>query len=113
MMPITEQSYNDLKEYWDFQRKIQFNKEMVRHQIESIPGRMFDSEMNKYTDDQIFDLMWSRIEQDDFEEPPSSWVPKDDSYRLWNEPPRYTHNELPKPKGRPVVLKAKKSADNN
>ena len=26
-MPITEQSYNDLKEYWDFQRKIEFNKD--------------------------------------------------------------------------------------
>ena len=26
-MPITKESYQDLKEYWDFQRKIQYNKE--------------------------------------------------------------------------------------
>ena len=28
-MAITKQSYNDLKEYWDYQRKIEYNKEMV------------------------------------------------------------------------------------
>ena len=112
-MPISEESYKDLKEYWDFQRKVEYNKEMVQHQIESIPGRMFDSEMGKYSDDQIFELMWSRIEQEDYDDPPTSWIPKNDNYRLWNEPPRYMNNELPKPKGRPVVLRAKTSDKSN
>ena len=29
-MSITKQSYKDLKEYWDFQRKIEYNKERLR-----------------------------------------------------------------------------------
>ena len=28
-MAITKQKYNDLKEYWDYQRKVQYNKEIV------------------------------------------------------------------------------------
>ena len=29
MMAITKQSYKDLKEYWDYQRKVEYNKEIV------------------------------------------------------------------------------------
>ena len=25
-MPITKESYKDLKEYWDYQRKVQYNR---------------------------------------------------------------------------------------
>ena len=28
MMAITKQSYKDLKEYWDYQRKVEYNKEI-------------------------------------------------------------------------------------
>ena len=28
-MAISKQSYKELKEYWDYQRKIEYNKEMV------------------------------------------------------------------------------------
>ena len=28
-MSIQQKEYNDLKEYWDYQRKIQYNKEQI------------------------------------------------------------------------------------
>jgi len=34
VMAITEQSYKDLKEYWDYQRKIEYNKEIVHYMAE-------------------------------------------------------------------------------
>jgi len=34
MMAITKQSYTDLKEYWDYQRKVQYNKEVVYNEID-------------------------------------------------------------------------------
>ena len=34
MMAITEQSYKELKDYWDYQRKIEYNKEIVHYMAE-------------------------------------------------------------------------------
>ena len=33
-MAISKQSYNELKEYWDYQRKVEYNRELVHHMAE-------------------------------------------------------------------------------
>jgi len=33
---ITKKDYEDLKEYWDYQRKVQFNKEIVHNMAEQV-----------------------------------------------------------------------------
>ena len=42
MMAITKQSYKDLKEYWDYQRKVQYNKEVVYRMADRFEGRVYN-----------------------------------------------------------------------
>jgi len=106
LMTISLESYKDLKEYWDFQRKIEYNREILKEQVEKRMSGMVYGETGQLSDEVLYDFMWSKIREDDMDEPPVGWVPKNQNYRLWNEeyPPK---KQLPKPKGRPVVLKAK------
>ena len=41
-MAISKQSYKDLKEYWDYQRKVEYNKEMVHFMAEMFKGRVYN-----------------------------------------------------------------------
>ena len=38
-MAISKKSYKELKEYWDYQRKIEYNKEMVHFMAEKFKGQ--------------------------------------------------------------------------
>jgi len=107
-MAISEHSYNDLKEYWDFQRKLEYNREILKRNIQEFSPMKINPEMSHFNEDQIFDFMWARLDQDDYEDPPTEWTPKNEEYRLWNESEPLKQLQLPKPKGRPVVLRAKK-----
>ena len=53
-------------------------------------------------------MLWTKIPQSEYEDPPKWWVPENEKYRLWNEewPPK---PQLEAPKGRPVILRAKNS----
>jgi hypothetical protein len=42
LMAITKESYKDLKEYWDYQRKIQYNKEIVMNMADEFEGRVYN-----------------------------------------------------------------------
>ena len=39
---ITNKSYKDLKEYWDFQRKKEYNREMVFGMADQFEGRVYN-----------------------------------------------------------------------
>ena len=104
-MAITEESYNYKKEYWDYQRKLEYNRELLKGQIQSIKRSMALPNLQDMSDQNIFDMMWDRVDEEDLEEPTKHWIPKDKKYRLWNEDKTT--------RGRPVVLKAKKSENNN
>jgi hypothetical protein len=52
----------------------------------------------------MFTLLWGKITETDLESPHKTWIPEDEKYKLWKE-----LNQLPKPSGRPVVLRARKS----
>ena len=110
---ITKESYKDLKEYWDYQRKIAYNKEMVFMMANNFEGRVYN-DFGMVNLDDMKDLLWTRVRPEDYEEARKGWVPEDPKLRFeWEGP---TH--MPKifdftgPKsGRPVVLRAKKKND--
>jgi len=84
MMAIPEKEYYELKEYWDFQRKKEYNKEKVIKMCDSFGGKLYD-QFGQVPLQEIKDTIWTRIPQSEYEEPPSDWVPEDPKYRLWNE----------------------------
>jgi len=111
---ISKESYEDKKEYWDYQRLIEYNKELLRDSLKSMQGRVFN-DFGKVSTEDMFDNIWNKVEADDFEEPPKDWIPQDEKYRFeWEGDPK-KNIKLSKSKGRPVVLKAKylHNEDNN
>ena len=110
---ITKEQYEDLKEYWDYQRKIAYNKEMVFMMADSFDGRVYN-DFGMVSIDEMKDLLWLRVKPEDYEEPRKGWVPEDPKLRFEWEGPAY----MPKVfdlsgtrSGRPVVLRAKKKND--
>ena len=41
-MAISKQSYKLYKEYWDYQRKVEYNREVVHHMAERFEGRVYN-----------------------------------------------------------------------
>jgi hypothetical protein len=107
-MAITKESYKDLKEYWDYQRKVQYNKEVVHNMADTFEGRVYN-EYGTVDLKEMKDLLWTRVKPNDYEEPRKGWVPEEPSLRFEDEGPAHMPQygyEKPK-KGKPVVLKAK------
>ena len=110
---ITKESYKDLKEYWDYQRKIAYNKEMVFMMADNFEGRVYN-DFGMVSIDEMKHLLWLRVKPEDYEEPRKGWVPEDPKLRFEWEGPAH----MPKifdftglKSGRPVVLRAKKKND--
>jgi len=106
-MSITKESYE--KPYWDFQRKIQFNKEKIKAVAEQFEKRIHN-EFGAMSSKDLYEMMWNRCTQEDYDEPHPNWIPEDEKLRLWweGEPkPHHLAIEPPMKKGRPVVLRAK------
>ena len=70
LMTIPIDEYNNQKE---------FNREQLRDAMEEIEQR---TGMRVYLS---FDEIWSRIEEKDYQEIPSNWVPKDSKWRIQGE----------------------------
>ena len=106
-MAISEKEYNELKPYWDFQRKKEYNKERIFAMADKFEGRAF-TEFGPVNIEEMKQMLWTKIPQSEYEDPPKWWVPENEKYRLWNEewPPK---PQLEAPKGRPVILRAKNS----
>jgi len=109
---ITKEQYKDLKEYWDYQRMIAYNKEMVFMMANNFEGRVYN-DFGMVSIDEMKNLLWTRVRPEDYEEPRKGWVPEDPKLRFeWEgqaHMPRLDF-ELPKTRsGRPVVLRAKKN----
>jgi hypothetical protein len=74
-MPISKKKYKELKEMYDFQRKVQYNKEKLRKAV----GVMLEEP------DILFDDIWSRMKEDEMVEIPKGWVPQDDKLKIEGE----------------------------
>ena len=67
-MAITKKSYNELKEYWDYQRKVEYNKEMVNFMADKFKGRVYN-DFGMVHIDEMKELLWLRVDPKDYEEP--------------------------------------------
>jgi len=111
MAPVTKIEYNDLKEYYDYQRKIQYNRERVEKIAETYDGRIAMPEYGMLSEKEIFDLMWNKVKPSDYDDPPKDWIPNDDKLRFeWELDPK-APKQLPTSKGKKVVVKAKEKWD--
>ena len=104
---ITKKDYEDLKEYWDYQRKVQYNKEVVFNMADHFENRVYN-DFGMVDLNEMKDMLWARVKTDDYEEPRKGWVPEDPKLRFeWEGEANMPKFEIEKPKGRPVVLKAR------
>jgi hypothetical protein len=87
-MAITKESYKDLKEYWDYQRKIAYNKEIVHYMAEKFEGRVYN-EYGMVDINEMKNLLWTRVKSEDYEEPKKGWVPEDPKLRFEDEGPAH------------------------
>ena len=74
-MPIPKQKYKELKPMYDFQRKVEYNKEKLRKAVEVMLEEP----------DILFNDIWSRMKEDEMIEAPKDWVPKDDKLKIEGE----------------------------
>jgi hypothetical protein len=74
-MPIPKQKYKELKVMYDFQRKVQYNKEKLRKAVEVMLEEP----------DVLFNDIWSRMKEDEMVEIPKGWVPQDDKLKIEGE----------------------------
>mgnify|MGYP000035104997 FL=1 len=74
-MPIPKQKYKELKAYYDFQRKVSYNKEKLRAAV----GVMLEQP------DLLFNDIWSRMKEEEMIEAPKDWVPQDDKLKIEGE----------------------------
>ena len=72
---IDLKEYEKLKEYYDFQRKKQYNKEKLQKAIEIV----FENP------EVLMEEIWSKMQEQDMVEVPKDWVPKDDSLKIEGE----------------------------
>ena len=104
---ISKEEYTNLKEYYDYQRKIQYNRERCEKMAEEFEGRIAIPEIGMLSETEIFNIMWNKIKPSDYDDPPKDWVPYYDNLRFeWEIDPK-----LPTKKGKKVVVAAKEKWD--
>ena len=74
-MPIPKQKYKELKAYYDFQRKVSYNKEKLRAAVEVMLEQP----------DLLFNDIWSKMKEEEMIEAPKDWVPQDDKLKIEGE----------------------------
>ena len=80
-MSITKESYTDLKEYWDFQRKIEYNKERLRDMTKEMTGRVYN-QFGMIEEQELFDSLCCKLPQEASENPPATDVPENETFRF-------------------------------
>ena len=83
-MAISEKDYKELKEYWDYQRKVEYNREKVYHMAERIAANTY-TEFGRLPIDEVQSILWSKIESSVYDDPPRGYIPENPEYRLWSE----------------------------
>ena len=76
LMAIDPVEYEELKEYYDFQRKKEYNREILKEAIEEIEKKTGLSLPTS------FDELWNKVYEVDYQDAPNNWVPKDDTWRI-------------------------------
>ena len=86
---ISDKDYKELKEMYDWERKVEFNKELLRQNIElffKYQGQnnfvMTESGPHKIDKEVMFDDMWNMMNESGYDDPPSEWVPLNPKLRI-------------------------------
>ena len=104
---ITKKDYKDLKEYWDYQRKVEYNKEVVHNMADQFEGRVYN-DFGAVNLNDMKDLLWTRVKSEDYENPRKGWVPLNEKYRFeWEGEANMPDFEIETPRGDKIALKAK------
>ena len=82
---ITKKDYTEFKPYWDYQRKIEYNKETLRDRVELIRLEFESAEGIEISLDTLFEDMWNALEPEDYDDPPRAWIPKNADYQVEGE----------------------------
>ena len=86
-MAISKTSYKDLKEYWDYQRLLEYNREVLEKRLSRVETSIV-SHYGTIDVNEMFDKVWSKMTSDDYEKPIKGWIPKDEKYRFeWEGKP--------------------------
>jgi hypothetical protein len=80
-MAISKQSYTDLKEYWDYQRLLEYNRELLKERLSKVNDTVY-AQFAYINTDSMYDKIWNDIRPEDLETPVVGWVPKDEKYRI-------------------------------
>ena len=104
---ITKKDYEELKEYWDYQRKVEYNKEVVHNMADTFEGRVYN-DFGAVNLNDMKELLWLRVKPEDYENPRKGWVPINEKYRFeWEGEANMPNFEIDTPKGDRIALKAK------
>ena len=74
-MTIPKQKYKELKPMYDFQRKVEYNKEKLRKAV----NFMLDDP------EALFQDIWGKMKEEEMIEAPKDWVPQDDKLKIEGE----------------------------
>jgi len=83
-MAIPKTKYEELKEYWDYQRKIAYNKELIYHMADRFQNRVYN-DFGMVSLDKLKEILWTRVQPEDYEEPRKGYVPEDPKLRVEGE----------------------------
>ena len=74
-MTIPKQKYKELKPMYDFQRKVEYNKEKLRKAV----NFMLDDP------EALFQDIWGKMKEEEMIEAPKDWVPENDKLKIEGE----------------------------
>ena len=74
-MAVSKEEYKKLKEYFDFQRKVEYNKEKLRKAVEVM---LDEPEI-------LFNDIWSKMKEEEMVDVPKGWVPQNDKLKIEGE----------------------------
>ena len=80
-MAISKQSYTDLKEYWDYQRLLEYNRELLQQRLSKVNETVY-AQFGHINTDTMFDKIWMDIRHEDLETPIVGLVPQNEKYRF-------------------------------
>ena len=74
-MTVSKEEYKKLKEYFDFQRKVEYNKEKLRKAVEVM---LDEPEI-------LFNDIWGKMKEEEMVDVPKGWVPQNDKLKIEGE----------------------------
>ena len=69
-----------MKEYWDYQRKVEYNREQLLDQLQNV-----HDDLDSDTIERMFDDIWNYQDPEDYDDPPREWIPKNKQFQIEGE----------------------------